>query len=245
MFLRAFALVSLALALPGPGSTVEILPVARFSAHPPGGELPPAWQPLTFSGIDAHTAYSLVDEGGTVVVRAESQASASGLMREIEVDPALHPILEWRWRVANVLENGDVSRKSGDDYAARIYVTFGYDPSQAGLFERARYEALRLIHGRYPPVAALNYIWESRSPVGTIVPNPYVARNRMIVVESGDQNVGTWRLERRNVALDYERAFGGEAPRISGVAIMTDTDDTGESATAWFGDISFRAAPGS
>ena len=103
---------------------------------------------------------------------------------------------------------------------------------------------LRLLYGEYPPVAALNYIWESRAPIGTIVPNPYLNRNRMIVVESGDENAGTWRVERRNVALDYERAFGAKAPRISGVAIMTDTDDTGESAVAWFGDISFRAAPG-
>ncbi len=245
MSLRAAAAIVLAsLVWGGPAPAGDALPVGIFSAAEAGGELPAGWEPMTFSGIDAHTEYTLVDVEGTVVVRAESRASASGLMREIEIDPALHPIIEWRWRVANVLEKGDLSRKSGDDYPARLYITFGYDPERASLLARARYETLRLLYGEYPPVAALNYIWEGSAPVGTIAPNPYTDRNRMIVVESGDENVGEWRVERRNVVEDYERAFGGQAPRISSVAIMTDTDDTGESAVAWFGDISFPAPPG-
>ena len=246
MFLRSavITLASLGWALTGPASAGDVLPVGIFSASEAGGELPAGWEPLTFSGIDAHTEYTLVGDGGTVVVRADSRASASGLMREIEIDPASHPIVEWRWRVANVLEKGDLSRKSGDDYPARLYITFGYDTERASLLQRLQYGALQLLYGEYPPVAALNYIWESRAPVGTIAPNPYLNRSRMIVVESGDENAGAWRVERRNVALDYERAFGGKAPGISGVAIMTDTDDTGESAVAWFGDISFHASPG-
>jgi len=36
---------------------------------------------------------------------------------------------------------------------------------------------------------------------------------------------------------DYKQAFGKEPPMISGIAIMTDTDNTGESATAYYGDI--------
>jgi hypothetical protein len=76
-----------------------------------------------------------------------------------------------------------------------------------------------------------------------MVPNPYSVRAHMIVVESGAERVGEWQVERRNLLADYEKAFGEAPPRISGVAIMTDTDDTGESATAWFGDISFHARP--
>ena len=245
MFLRTVALIASAAVAGGlvaPASAVDPLPVGLFSAAEAGGELPAGWEPLVFSGIDVHTEYTLVDDGSSVVVRAESRASASGLVREIEIDPASSPIVEWRWRVANVLEKGDLSRRSGDDYPARLYITFGYDPDEASLLERVRYETLRLLYGAYPPVSALSYIWASRAPVGTLAPSPYTDRNRMIVVESGDKRAGEWRIERRNVVEDYERAFGGKAPRISAVAIMTDTDDTGESAVAWFGDISFRAA---
>ena len=39
---------------------------------------------------------------------------------------------------------------------------------------------------------------------------------------------------------DYKKAFGENPPKISGVAIMTDTDNTKESAIAYFGDIIFK-----
>ena len=245
MFLRGVAAIVFA-GLVGAGASLgvagEVLPVARFSAAQAGADLPAGWEPLVFSGIDAHTAYRLVEHEGRVVVRADSDASASGLVRRIEIDPAAHPIVEWHWRVANVLEKGDLTRKSGDDYPARLYITFAYDPERATWLERLRYETLRLFYGEYPPAAALNYVWGARAPVGTVAPNPYTGQARMIVVESGEAHLGEWRVERRNLREDYARAFGGEAPAISGVAIMSDTDDTGESAVAWFGDISFHAA---
>ena len=67
-------------------------------------------------------------------------------------------------------------KKEGDDYPARIYVTFQYDSQKVSLFGKAKYEAAKLIYGQYPPLGAINYIWESRAPVGTTVPNPYTDR---------------------------------------------------------------------
>jgi hypothetical protein len=61
----------------------------------------------------------------------------------------------------------------------------------------------------------------------------------MYVVESGDEKLQRWVTERRNVYDDYRLAFGEEPYRVTGVAIMTDTDNTQESATAWYGDIVF------
>jgi hypothetical protein len=63
----------------------------------------------------------------------------------------------------------------------------------------------------------------------------------MIVVESGGARVGEWITYRRNLAEDFRKAFGYDAPLVSGIAVMTDTDNTGEKATAWFGDIRFTA----
>ena len=65
----------------------------------------------------------------------------------------------------------------------------------------------------------------------------------MIVVESGSGHLREWRTYERNIVDDYRRAFGAEPPPISGIAIMTDTDNTGESAKAWYGNISLHAAP--
>jgi len=72
-----------------------------------------------------------------------------------------------------------------------------------------------------------------------VVPNPYSDRSMMVVVESGEKNLNRWLTEKRNIYEDYRYVFKDEPPMISGVAIMTDTDNTGESATAYYGDILF------
>ncbi len=218
----------------------EQLPVGTFSQAQPGKAFPPGWEPLIFEKIPTHTQYDLVKDGNQVVVKAVSHQSSSGITREITIDPLEFPVVQWRWKVENVLKNGDVTKKSGDDYPARLYITFEYDDSKVGFFEKAKYEAAKLLYGQYPPIGAINYIWESKSPVGTLVPNPYTARVNMIVIESGETRLNEWITEERNVYEDYMKAFGENPPKISGVAIMTDTDNTQESAVAYFGDIVFK-----
>lgn len=220
-------------------TSADPLVVGHFSTLSDGDPLPDGWEPMTFDDIDSHTRYIAVQDGDAGAIRADSRASASGLIRKIEIDPAAYPIIQWRWKAANVLEAGDVRKKSGDDYPARIYITFAYDPDRVGFFRKARYEAVRLAYGEYPPLGAINYIWASHAPVGTSVPNPYTDQVRMIVTRSGSKHLGTWVTERRNIVEDYRRAFGEDPPKISGVAVMTDTDNTGESATAFYGDIVF------
>jgi hypothetical protein len=212
----------------------------KFSAEAVGNVLPAGWNPLTFKKIEKHTVYSLVEDGGVAVVKARSEASASGLTREMKIDPREYPLVQWRWKVSHVLKKGNLRTKEGDDYPARIYITFEYDPSKLGFFEKAKYGAVKLLYGQYPPLGAINYIWESKAPIGTIVPNPYTDRAMMIVVESDEAKLNQWVSEERNVYEDYKKAFGTEPPMISGVAIMTDTDNTGETATAYYGILSSR-----
>lgn len=221
----------------------DVLQVGAFSRAQAGGPYPEPWKPLTFKQIEQHTHYSLVQDNGTVVVRAESHGSSSGLTREITIDPRIYPIVEWRWKIDKLLQNSDVTQKTGDDYPARLYITFAYDRDKVGFFERAKYETIRFFYGQYPPSGAINYIWESNSPVGTTVANPYTDRVQMIVLESGPARVGQWVTESRNIYQDHRRAFGEDPPLISGVAVMTDTDNTNDSAIAWFGDIVFKSAP--
>lgn len=214
--------------------------VGKFSSAEPGGKFPSGWEPLNFEKIPQHTKYELVNNSETVVVKATSKQSSSGLTRKITINPKEFPIVQWRWKVDNIITSGDVSKKDGDDYPARIYITFEYDSSKVGFFEKAKFELIKLAYGQYPPTGAINYIWESKTPIGTIVPNPYTDYVQMIVMQSGNQRVGEWVTEERNVYEDYKKAFGEEPTNISGVAIMTDTDNTKESATAYFGDIVFK-----
>lgn len=214
--------------------------VGAFSRAQAGGAYPDSWKPLTFHKIDEHTEYSLVEDDGTVVVKAVSRGSSSGLTREVTIDPKEYTIVEWRWKIENVLQKGDVTSKQGDDYPARLYITFAYDESKIDFLDQMQYELARALHGKYPPTGAITYIWESRSPVGTVVPNPYTDRVKMIVIESGADKVRQWVDESRNVYEDYRTAFGDDPPPVSGVAVMTDTDNTQESAVAYYGDIVFK-----
>ena len=217
-------------------STIE---VGKFSSWMIGQEIPDGWKPFTFKKIPKHTSYEVVKDGGVTIVKAVSEASASGLIKPVVIDSKEYPIVRWRWKIDNVLQRSDVAFKEGDDFPARLYITFEYDPDKVSFSKKLKFKAGQALFGDIP-IAALNYIWETKTPVGTIVANAYTNFTQMIVVESGPQKVGIWVDEERNIYEDYKRAFGEEPPMINGVAIMSDTDNTKEQATAYYGDIVFQ-----
>jgi hypothetical protein len=227
------ALLGLLLAA-APARAAEPLRLGDF-APPPDPTGPPAgWEPLTFQRVPRHTRYAVVLEGERWVLRADADAAASALYRPLDLDPKVHRVLSWRWKVEGVLALSDPRRKEGDDYAARVYVAFQYDSATASVWERARFAVYRLFYGRYPPGLVLNYVWESRLPVGTVLDNAYTPRAKIVVVRSGAAQAGRWASETRDIYDDFRRIIGGEPPRIVGVALMTDTDDTGERAVAYY-----------
>ena len=209
------------------------------------GELPAGWRPLEFEGVRRQTEYGLVRDSGGWVVRAVSDGSASGLIYPLEIDLREYPILRWRWKVQNVLKGGDVTRRQGDDYPARIYVAFKYDPATLSLTERLLYRAARILYGEIPG-RVLNYIWANREPRNKVFanPSPFTDFSRLLVCRSRADALETWFEEERNLYEDYQLAFGSDPPLLVGIGIMTDTDNTGESAVAYYGDITlFRASP--
>lgn len=198
------------------------------------GGLPQGWEPLSFAKR-APTRYSWSPAEGAL--HAEASSSASGLITRFTRPVAEAPVLRWRWKVAGTLPKGDERRKSGDDYAARVYVAFVYDPSRAGAGTRLKYALARKLKGEYPPHAAINYIWANKLPQGEATPNAYTERVMMLAVRSGDAEAGRWLSEERDVLEDYRRLFGEEPPPYAGVAVMTDADDTGGRAEAWFSSL--------
>ncbi|NTV14713.1 MAG: DUF3047 domain-containing protein [Desulfobulbaceae bacterium] len=172
------------------------------------------WEGKSFKG---ETHYFPVVEDGVPCLRAEATASASGLFYKIEYNAATEPILTWSWKVDNIIVKGDARTKAGDDYPARIYVVF---PS---LF--------------FWKTKALNYVWATGLPEGTAIPNSFTSNAVMVAVESGPAHVGQWRSYRRDIYQDFRKYFGSEPPPVGAIAIMTDTDNTGETASACYGAI--------
>jgi hypothetical protein len=194
------------------------------------------WKPLTFPKIEAHSRYTLEKEGDTDFLRAESEASASGLIFRKSFDVRDTPVLRWRWRVDGTVEGGDGESKSGDDYALRIYVIFEYDPDSAGGLKKLRYNLARGLYGEYPPDSALNYIWANRKRENPVLPNAYSDRAMMIAVDGGDEFTGRWREYSVNILEDYRRIFGSDPPPTASLALMSDSDITGKSGG---GDIDY------
>jgi hypothetical protein len=145
--------------------------------------------------------------------------------------------------VENVLAKSDMLTKAGDDFPARVYVLFDYDERKLPVFERVKIAAARMIYGDPIPVAALCYVWDNRQPPGFTAWSAYTTRLRMIVARSGREQAGRWVEESHDVAADFRRAFGEEPPPIAAIVVAVDTDNTGEKATSYFGDITLQDRP--
>jgi hypothetical protein len=224
---------------------VRVLPekVRPFSANASGGELPGGWQTWTLSRLKKPTEYRLVDVDGRTVVRASAKASASGLVHKLDLNPHQSPLLSWQWKVDELIKGADNTTRHREDSPVRIVVSFAGNIDSLPLAERMFFDNVRLFTRRQLPYATLMYIWENRVPRGTVLPNLHTSRIKMIVAESGRNRLGKWHEITRNVVDDYRRAFKEEPGRITSVAILTDTDNTGAHATALYGDIRFRHVP--
>lgn len=220
--------------------TVPLPHVRSFSGHPAGETLPPGWQPWILSRFKRPTAYRLVNEQGRTVVRARAESSASGLIHPLALDPRLYPVLHWHWKVDDLIPKADNTQKHLEDSPVRLVVSFAGDIEKLELRDRMFFDNVRLVTGQQLPHATLMYIWENRAPLDTVIDNRHTSRIKMIVAESGRDRLGRWQEVTRNIIDDYRRAFGEEPGQITAVGIMTDTDNTGDYAHAWYGDIAFQ-----
>ncbi len=83
-------------------------------------------------------------------------------------------------------------------------------------------------------------------PARTSDPTSHVnARIKVLPVEpvtmgeGGATDDDGWVHHRRDVRADYAALFGREADTVAGVAVMTDTDNSGTACVSHFGDIAF------
>ena len=209
--------------------------VAAYSGTSPGDDL--------FSGFDdgwrapwmeramarRSNTFRIETEKENRFLRVDSQSSASALWRRVDFDVdvgmARDFVLSWRWRVSMSLGHiEDERRRKSDDYAARVAVMFDAEP-----FDRN--------------TPLLMYVWAGSETVGNVYPSPYTENAATIVLRSGDMDSGEWLEEERDVSADFERYFGRSPERVTGVALMVDTDNTDSKATAWFDELKIYGEP--
>ena len=226
--------------MPDPVPGPERVLVGDFETLPTETGVPVRWMLLYLDDVDRPTEYGVLTEDGNTFLRARADASASGLVARAPVDLRACPILKWRWRVHGTVEDGDITDKDYADAPARVLVAFPYDPRDVGAITRLKYDIAKTNTGRYPPGRVLSYVWANSAKPGAILKSPYRKNVRMIVVRSGDDLAGQWVSEERNVYVDYVRTFGEPPSEVSGVGVMTDTEDTRTKAQADYDDIRFE-----
>ena len=220
--------------------SAEPIWVGRFNGESPA--IPPPWEVEQLDKRIPATRYALREWDGVAAVEALASKSMALLARPLNIDLKKTPILCWRWRVEAPVASADMTRKSGDDYAARVYLVFEVPPEQLNLSTRVKLGVARGIYGNKVPDAALNYVWDNKHAVGTVQDNAYTDRARMRVLRTGDSLAKRWVSERRNVLSDFQQAFGPLDGQLRGLAIASDTDNTGEDAHAGFADFRFVEA---
>lgn len=204
----------------------------------PGG---PGWTPLHFPKIERHTRYTALRIDGREAVRADADCSASALYLPVEWDLARMPLLQWSWKLERLLTRHDERAKPGDDFAARVYIMFEFDPTRASWWQRARHGLARALYGDVIPSTAINYVWSSSEPKGATWDNPFASEAKMVSMGFGA--MADWRTEVADVAADYQALFGEAPPPILAIAVMTDADNTCTSASAYFADFRLLAEP--
>lgn len=191
------------------------------------------WRPLFFPKIKRHSSYSIESDAEGNYLKTESHASASAMIYRQTFDVYTFPNIRWRWKALNIYTNGNAEFRDGDDYPARLYIIFKYEPEKAGFFEKLKYSTAKLLYGEYPPHSAVNYIWASRDHKRRIMVNAY-SEKAMMFIKRGTSDIGAWHIESVNILNDYLEAFGEKPPAVASIAVMNDSDNTGEKSVSYF-----------
>jgi hypothetical protein len=183
------------------------------------------------------TDYTASQQAGRDCIRADSQASASMLRRGLRVEPGQLGKVRFTWRVNDLIANADLTDRDAEDSPVRVVLAFDGDHARLTARNRMMFDLAHAVTGETPPYATLMYVWDNHAPLETVIHGGRTDRIRKFVVETGPSQLGVWREHERDIAADFRKAFGEEPGPLIGIALMTDSDNTGSSAQAHYCDI--------
>ena len=178
------------------------------------------YKTLKVKKVKGETTWSLGSNENGNFIKAEAQGKGSGLGREVKIDLSKTPFINITWKVEKDLSGIKENSKKGHDYAARVFVI--KKTGSTPLSNRA-----------------INYVFSSNNDVGKHWPSPYTKKSIDYVLSSTKDNMNTWVTVKANVKEDFMKLHGIEVLDISGVAIMTDTDNSKLKAVSYYQDIYF------
>lgn len=181
------------------------------------GRVPRDWQVKVNHG---KPDISVCSDGDGSCLHLKSVKASFSLERGVDVNPTETPFLTWQWKVTQLPGGGDFRRAATDDQAAQLLVAF-------------------------EDRKVLSYIWDTSAPKGAEQKAGFIPLIHVyaVVCQSGTAEANRWIAESRNVAADYQRAYGKPAPRVKGLRIQINSQHTGTVAESSFGEVAFRSIP--
>ena len=177
---------------------------------------------LKVKKVKGKTTWTLGSNENGNFIKAEAEAKGSGLGKEVKIDLSKTPFINITWKVEKDLSGIVENSKKGHDYAARVFVI--KKTGSTALSNRA-----------------INYVFSSNNEVGKNWPSPYTKKSIDYVLSSTKDNSNVWVTVKANVKEDFMKLHGIEVLDISGVAIMTDTDNSRLKAISYYQNIYFSA----
>jgi hypothetical protein len=160
----------------------------------------------------------------------------------LDAEQAQAQKIRFSWKTQQLIEQADMAVRESEDAVVRVILTFEGDRSKFSGKNRMLSELALALTGEEMPYATLMYVWCNQRKLGEVIVNPRTDRIRKIVIESGRGNLGQWLDYERDIRADFIRTFGEEPGALTGIALMTDTDNTQSQATAWYGAVSVKAS---
>lgn len=191
-------------------------------------------QPLSIFKRD--TVYTVAQQGGRAVLSGSAQRSASLYVARVKPAASMPAAISWSWKTDALVPGADNRDRNREDAPLRVIVSFDGDHASLPPAERTLLRKFGL------PFATLMYIWSDHVAAESIIASAHTARVQMLVVASGATALGRWQSARRSIADDYRRAYGADPGPMVSVAVMTDTDNTGETAVGHYADIRLECA---
>lgn len=198
-----------------PAYTSQLAIIVLNTLNWGGGRPPSDWQ---IKVVHGKPEIAVCADGDVSCLHLKSTKSSYGLEHGVDVNPQETRYLTWRWKVTQLPAGGDFRHATTDDQAAQVLVAF----------------ADRRI---------LTYIWDTTAPKGTAQPASSIPFVHIfaVVCESGADDLNRWISETRDVAADYQNAYGHAAPQVKGVRVQINSQHTGTSAESFFGEVAFRS----
>lgn len=231
----ALVLAGCAAVPPNPAADVGQSPWADQSGVP-AQDHARGWAHQSFPGKQP-TRFSYARLEGRDAISVLADGSASMLRQVVRVEPGALGRMRFSWKVPELIAQADLASRENDDAPVRIVLAFEGDRSRFTARDLALSELAHVLTGEPMPYATLMYVWCNKRAPGTVLRSPRTDRIRKLVVESGPRRLNQWLDYERDIRADFQRAFGEAPGALVGIGIMSDSDNTGARAQAWYGPL--------